>query len=166
MSEGYVSFFKAPVYYFRQAFDWKGRTSRSGYWWVLVWELIVGVVLMGLAAKKIINPNILGMSLIEGIKTGHYIVIIGALIQLLLIVPETTWFARRSRDAAVSVNWAYVIAILGFINVFVPDAVIQAIPVVGPIYSVASVLFGLYILYIGIRPSQVLASDGKSSTNK
>lgn len=106
MSPQYVGFVDAVKLFFSNYTNFKGRSTRSEFWWWMLATVIIGIVL-----------NILG-ALASPFK------IIMGLYSLGILVPSVALYIRRMHDVGKSGFWVLInlVPIVGFI-VFVVFAV-------------------------------------------
>lgn len=118
-----VSFPDAVKMFFQRYVDFKGRSRRSEYWWVVLFNFIVVVVLGGLAVALGGNFETGEMSPIAGILFG----LLG-LYGLGILLPSIALYVRRLHDIN-QTGWIY----LGLI-------VASMIPFIGLIASIAMIV--------------------------
>ncbi len=118
-----VSFPDAVKMFFARYVDFQGRSMRSEFWWVALFNFIVIVVLGGLAFG-------LGGNFDTGDMNPIGMVLIGVLglYYLAIIIPSIALFVRRLHDIN-QTGWIY----LGLI-------VASVIPVIGFIASIAMIV--------------------------
>ena len=118
-----VSFPDAVKMFFQRYVDFQGRSRRSEYWWVALFNVIVFGVLFGL-----------GIGLGGNFETGEMNPLgmlffgIGGLYGLAVIIPSIALYVRRLHDIN-QTGWIY----LGLI-------VASMIPVIGLIASIATIV--------------------------
>jgi uncharacterized membrane protein YhaH (DUF805 family) len=96
--------------------DFKGRATRSEYWYFLLFSIIIGLIL-SLLDSMLINP-ILGIHpLDENGKTG----ILGTLFSLATLIPSFALALRRLHDIGKKGWWILLalIPVVNFIGMFV-----------------------------------------------
>ncbi|HPE49639.1 MAG TPA: DUF805 domain-containing protein [Hyphomonas sp.] len=118
-----VSFPEAVKMFFQRYTDFQGRSRRSEYWWVALFNVIIGAVVGGLAVAlggdfESGNMNPIGMVLFGVL--GLYF--------LAVIIPSIALFVRRLHDIN-QTGWIY----LGIV-------VASFIPVIGLLASIASIV--------------------------
>ena len=118
-----VSFPDAVKMFFSRYVDFQGRSRRSEYWWVVLFNAIVGGVLAGLAVAMGGNFETGEMSPIGMVLFG----ILGLYI-LAIIIPSIALYVRRLHDIN-QTGWIY----LGLV-------VASMIPLIGLIASIASIV--------------------------
>lgn len=103
-----VGMFRALQLFFKNYVNFKGRSKRSEYWWMFLWNIILSialiVILVAIAAGA-------GMTLssrnFRGPAVGFLVafVIVVLVIGLAIIVPTVSLTVRRYRDAGISPWW-------------------------------------------------------------
>jgi len=92
-----VSFGEAISLFFKRYVDFQGRSRRSEYWWVQLFNMIVGVVtlapLYGSLIPAIINETEPEIGMVSMLLAG-----IGFLYSLAVIIPGIALFIRRLHD--------------------------------------------------------------------
>ena len=118
-----VSFPDAVKMFFQRYVDFQGRSRRSEYWWVALFNVIVFGVLFGLAMA-------LGGDFESGEMSPIGMLLFGiiALYGLAVFIPSIALYVRRLHDIN-QTGWIY----LGLI-------VASVIPVIGLIASIASIV--------------------------
>lgn len=91
---GKVTFLQAHIDYFKGFFDFKGRTTRAGYWWTVPLQFIEGIFL--------------AISLF----TGH--IVLGIILLMLTVIPLYAVLTRRCRDAGLTNKGIIVLLLLPF----------------------------------------------------
>ena len=118
-----VSFPDAVKMFFQRYVDFQGRSRRSEYWWVALFNVIVFAVLFGLGGALGGNFETGEMSPLGMIFFG-----IGGLYMLAIIIPSIALYVRRLHDIN-QTGWIY----LGLV-------VASFIPLIGLIASIASIV--------------------------
>ena len=154
MSEGSVGFLQSLRLYFLQAFDFKGKSSRSAYWWVIVWSLLGSGVLNTFTATKLVPPNYDLIGLVGNLRAGSVVGVLLTLIFLLLVIPNTALLVRRYHDAGRNAGVAYVMGMLNFVVNIVASKLIVQRSVLAIVFLAAYLFFGLYTLYVTLQPSR------------
>lgn len=124
-----VSFPDAVKMFFSRYVDFQGRSRRSEYWWVVLFNLIIFAVLGGLAfglsGGDFESGNLNPLSMIFFALMGLY--------GLAIIIPSIALFVRRLHDINLT-GWIYLgLLIAGFIPVInflasIAQIVIACIP--------------------------------------
>jgi uncharacterized membrane protein YhaH (DUF805 family) len=122
-----MGFMEAVQLFFRRYVDFQGRSRRSEYWWVALFNVIIFAVLGGAAAALgVFSPGALesgDINPMAWIPLG----ILG-LYGLAIIIPSISLFVRRLHDIN-QTGWIYLgLFLMGFI------------PVVGLIASIAQIV--------------------------
>ena len=118
-----VSFPDAVKMFFTRYVDFQGRSRRSEYWWVVLFNLIVSLVLVGLAFALGGNFGSGELSPIAMILFAVF-----GLYMLAIILPSIALFVRRLHDIN-QTGWIY----LGLV-------VASLIPFIGFIASIAMIV--------------------------
>ncbi len=118
-----VSFPDAVKMFFARYTDFQGRSRRSEYWWVALFNFIVGGVLGGLAFA-------LGGNFETGDINPIGMVLFGilALYVLAVIIPGIALYVRRLHDIN-QTGWIYLAIVVA-----------SAIPLIGLLASIASIV--------------------------
>lgn len=91
--------------FWKQYVQFKGRSSRSAYWWMVMWQVVIelGLYLISFGTAGVLLRNDpAGTGVLIGILfTG----ILLWLINLAMLIPSLSLAARRYRDAGVSPWW-------------------------------------------------------------
>ncbi|KCZ95983.1 hypothetical protein HHI_04392 [Hyphomonas hirschiana VP5] len=106
-----VSFPDAVKMFFARYVDFQGRSRRSEYWWVALFNLIViGVLVILLMALGGLNPDTGEMG-----PLGFVFIGIMILYGLAIVIPSIALFVRRLHDIN-QTGWIYLgLVIAGFI---------------------------------------------------
>jgi uncharacterized membrane protein YhaH (DUF805 family) len=142
-----VNFFTAPVQYFKKFLNYKGRSSRSEYWWMMVWSMIFGGAMAGFAS---ITGNLAAYTdnPLRAIMHGNFIVLIIEVLYIIYNIGDFTLTVRRFRDAGLNA-WLSLITLIPYVNVMNLDAGYGYNAVYG---MVITALF-FFMMYVGLRPS-------------
>lgn len=89
---GQVTFLQAIKDFFKGFIDFKGRTTRAGYWWITVF----GIVYQNILVQLLIGPVLAGFSVSMLLKA---FVTTGCIIYVLFLLPRMAMTIRRWRDA-------------------------------------------------------------------
>jgi len=98
MIEAYKNFWK-------NYFNFKDRTTRSGYWYVILMNLIIGFILGFISGFLSVSSN----------GASSFIMILISLYCLASIIPSIALFVRRLHDINKS-GWWYFIALVPFVG--------------------------------------------------
>lgn len=121
---GFVSFKKAWTDFFKGYVDFKGRTTRSGYWWVQLGMIIFGIIFFFVALLPIIKAVIsTGFNVenftdaqndvwVKAVFSALVPIIIGAIISLAVVIPNAAMVVRRNRDVGLRGRGQLVLLIL------------------------------------------------------
>lgn len=126
-----VGFVDAVKLFYKRYTDFKGRSSRSEFWWAGLYQTVVGIIL-GIpffgAYMKMINDVMAGgepsMGAIFGISSLPYI-----LFALVNLIPNIAIVVRRFHDRNLT-GWIY----LGVI-------ILMLIPLLGLLVSIGFIVF-------------------------
>jgi len=103
-----VGMFRALQLFFKNYVNFTGRSKRSEYWWMFLWNVILSIVLIGILVAIAAGA---GMTLnshhFRGPAVGFLIAFVVAVlvIGLAIIVPTVSLTVRRYRDAGISPWW-------------------------------------------------------------
>ena len=118
-----VSMPEAVKMFFSRYVDFQGRSRRSEYWWVLLFNLIIEIVVVGLAVAVGFNASSGDISPIAMVLLG----LLG-LYGIVCIIPGIALYVRRLHDINQS-GWV----LLGLI-------VACIIPIIGLVASIAMIV--------------------------
>lgn len=90
--EGKVSFLEAIKDFYRGYFDFKGRSTRAGYWWVQLATAIVYFILFVIMVIEVSTSNNFEPAI------SPFLVFVFVLFTLSLIIPNLALSVRRLRD--------------------------------------------------------------------
>lgn len=124
---GYVPFKQASIDFVRGYFDFRGRTTRSGFWWAQIIRLLYVIIALGI---------IYGCAKIGNITVT---LVISILLAVILLIPTLSLNVRRYRDA----GWA--------------DYGIWTYYVVKVAVYLASILFTMKSIYVGLSVTKIIA---------
>lgn len=97
---GEVSFFKAYKDFFTGCLDFKGRSSRAGYWWIcLLFSLIIEFYLIAVFVK--LSAIISGQTKVN-IYSIYILSIVDMILLGILFIPGLAVTVRRYRDVGVN----------------------------------------------------------------
>lgn len=103
--EGKVSFGQAVGDFFRGYVDFKGQTTRAGYWWMMLAYVIAVIVMFTLSIVVGAASNSIGGSIFVGILI--------VIFWIGMIIPTVAMTVRRYRDAGVTGWGTLVLYFLG-----------------------------------------------------
>ena len=138
-------------------FNFKGRPTRSEFWFVVVWNMIIWVVLgvalslslAGTAFSFYTIGNGFSASVIFTILFGGLLVIYG----LASVIPSLSLAVRRCRDTGLSGWW--------YIGLYITNLLIVALSG-GGIWLVISFLVNLAIFIISVLPTDQFSKKPKA----
>lgn len=113
-----VSFWQAFKNYWRRGFDFKGRSTRAEFWWMVLWGIIGIIILLGgLAGSMYLLINNAGIGQFQQIIYTNIIgfFILTLVVGIVLIVPSTALTVRRLRDTGLKTWLIWTLVILNFI---------------------------------------------------
>lgn len=143
---GRIGFVDAIGRAFRRVFDYTGRSTRSEYWWFVVFTVITNATSQKISYS--IFQKIIGSSDKAGILIMSYFAVsVVALVTFLVWLPLSI---RRIRDAGKSPLWmtSYIISIALFCVVeFIKDE-FQSIVIGLGSFTLLAVSFGIFILHL------------------
>lgn len=99
LEEGKVSFSQAVRDFWKGYFDFKGRSTRAGYWWAVLFEWLV---LLGLGLLGCLFMLISGMQVYMLIMAGLLFFIAMIIFGFATIIPTFMVQFRRWRDAGLT----------------------------------------------------------------
>lgn len=103
-----AGFLRAPIGFFANYVNFTGRSSRSEYWWVALWRLIlVSLMIAGVAAILVVGDGIKQLYAGDGSRIVALLLLIFffILVGLAMFVPSLALEVRRYRDAGWSWWW-------------------------------------------------------------
>lgn len=120
----YVSFPTAIKDFFAGYFDFKGRTTRAGYWWVMVGYLILSLLLIPIIIYQfasIIHMLIQGVYDERALSYGTDNLLMLMLVVLVIyflffFVPSLALLARRCRDVGLKGRGFFVLWIVSLVS--------------------------------------------------
>lgn len=155
--------------YWKNYFNFTGRTTRSGYWWVVLMNVIISVALMvGFVAAVMAAIVGLGDKIDTNASSSeffHQLLAAGGIGIILLffvlgiwvvlnIIPNIAITVRRIRDTGLS-GWTYLISLLGgiMLNVSSERSDLWWMQLLGGLIALA-----FFIIYL--MPSDQFAKKG------
>ena len=120
-----VSFSEGIRLFFQRYTDFSGRSQRSEYWWPMLMNVLVMMVLSGLLVSSGIDLETGAMSSVAMIGAGLI-----AIYSLVVFIPTIAVFVRRLHDLGLS-GW---FALLIF--------VVSMVPGIGLLASIAQIVVG------------------------
>ncbi|GBG96207.1 DUF805 domain-containing protein [Lactococcus termiticola] len=99
---------QALMDYFRGYFDFTGRTSRAGFWWMALFLVILGLILTGIYGTGWLLSAVLHL---EGPAPILFVPVVGlsVLLAVALVIPTLAMQVRRLRDAGLAGKWTILI---------------------------------------------------------
>ena len=175
----YVGFAPAIKHFFIGYFDFKGKTTRAGYWWVMVGFLILSLFLIPVVGYQIavmINMMIQGVDDELALDYGAnnlLMLTIGVLViyLLFLFIPTLALHARRCRDAGLRGRGFFVLWIVSLLSTLFAsmDFFLNISLIYFSYRSGADVIFvymnyiiGLFFFILTLLPSDFLTTSSKN----
>lgn len=172
--QGEVTFGRAIGDFFKGYFDFKGRTTRAGYWWVV---LVLSILI--LFGSIFFLPLIVFWSSQSDSGTSIFVYLIITLIVFLaLLIPSFTLAIRRYRDAGLRGRGFLVLWILSMAanytnieqtiqNISVGSMLndsgyIQSVQSGSAIITFLSYLIGLLFFVLTVLPTDTLTTKSKN----
>lgn len=178
---GQVSFLQAIKDFFRGYVDFKGRSTRAGYWWM---RLILGVLGIIFFVVFLLNTlrKVLEIIPLDDIQNGANLssaqtdqlsslvfsmivpIIIAGLVALALIVPNIALTVRRLRDAGLRGRAQLTLFLIYFvINIFVNNATTTTMLANGDfsanlIINPLPAVYSLVLFILTVLPTGTLAT--------
>ena len=111
---GRVSFSRAIEDFFKGYFDFKGESSRAGFWWTMLFLFLVSIplIILWLVSLALISIFAAHISLTSGLSDFNPMIILVYLYILLLICPTFALFARRLRNVGLKSSRIYPLIII------------------------------------------------------
>ncbi|WP_235068939.1 DUF805 domain-containing protein [Turicibacter sp. TJ11] len=152
-----MEFVEAYRSFWKNYFNFKGRATRSEFWFVVVWNMIIGIVLglglslsfVGTAFSLVALGNGFSANVIFTILFGGLLVIYG----LASFIPCLSLAVRRCRDTGLSGWW--------YIGLYITNLLIVALSG-GGIWLVISFLVNLAIFIISVLPTDQFSKTPKA----
>lgn len=152
-NDGYVTFRQAPAIYFKRAFDYSGRSTRSEYWWMAVWDLVIAIIPVSLVFTGTF-PMVLMDHPLQAMVQGDWWIALVFLLYIVWLFPDIAQTVRRVRDAGGP-------TVIGYLVVLTPVlAILHAqgiLPATGGVVNGIDMVITLVTLYYAQKPSQVAA---------
>jgi uncharacterized membrane protein YhaH (DUF805 family) len=132
-----MGFIEAIKSFYGRYTDFKTRSSRSEFWWVMLYQAIVAIILMvpimgGLMAVMAdMGPDVNPMQMYGAMFSGPFGIILGLFI-LVNIIPGIALGVRRIHDFDKS-GWLYLIVLFG-----------GFIPLVGMLVSLGWIIINFF----------------------
>lgn len=171
-----MSFLDAVQSGFKNYFNFKGRASRSEFWYWLLFTLLLSIVLSTL--ESVIWPPVQtsGDWMEDLTLLAQQPTPLSNISSLLLLIPNLSVTARRFHDAGFSAKWlllqiaplAYgIFALIGVVAVLgasgdelTYDALMSIIFLVLPIFALAIAILVIYLV-MALRPSRSFYDGNK-----
>ena len=147
-----MTFVGAYQSFWKNYFNFTGRATRSEFWFVVLWNVIIGAVLgfglglsfVGMAASAVTFGDGFSASIVFTILFG----VLLAIYSLASFIPCLSLAVRRCRDTGLSGWW--------YVGLYVANLLIVAFDG-GGFWSVVSFLINLAIFIISVLPTNQFA---------
>ncbi|MGM0214460.1 DUF805 domain-containing protein [Enterococcus sp. AZ109] len=183
---GEVSFTRAVKDYFLGYVEFKGRTTRAGYWWVrlitMLFNFFVIVLAFGLFFKasvealqfydyEYVTEEELGLEVILALMPYLPLLILFVFIYLAFFLPDLALTCRRLRDTGLSGRGilAHYLVIAGLTIFQYTFKIAEVMTYESSTYSVAALFCSVLLTGIGVElfiftlmPTNELTTNGKS----
>jgi uncharacterized membrane protein YhaH (DUF805 family) len=110
-----VSMVGAIPDFFRRGGVFSGRSSRSQYWWITLWGVIIGIAITVISVPFTVISVVSSLNSASGVPDlTDFFMYLGVLLGLtsLIYLPNLTLTVRRFRDAGVNPWWYGVLFIM------------------------------------------------------
>jgi uncharacterized membrane protein YhaH (DUF805 family) len=134
-----VSFGRAVSNFFKKYFQFDGVATRAEYWWMTLFLIVVGVVL--LTAALMLQPVNL---LLAGVVALFWV-----LFCLVVVVPTWTLMSRRLHDAGFTAKLLWISFVFFIYSLLVPE-IVRGHAVIDWI----SFMWGLFLCILFLFPSK------------
>ncbi|WP_413537329.1 DUF805 domain-containing protein [Enterococcus malodoratus] len=175
----YVSFPAAIKQFFTGYFDFKGRTTRAGYWWVMVGFLILSLLSIPVLVYQFVSITSMLLQGIDDEQALDYgtnnlmmLMMVALVIYLLIFfIPSMALFTRRCRDVGFRGRGVLVLWIVSLVStIFASMGFFLYIFLIYFSYqSGADILFvylnyiiGVFFFILTVLPSDFLTTKSKS----
>ncbi|WP_196246249.1 DUF805 domain-containing protein [Lacticaseibacillus zhaodongensis] len=147
MKERKVGFLLAPVVYVRRAFDFRGKSRRPEYWWLVAWGFILITVVMLLPAG-LQNSLLRYAHPVPLLFHGNLLAIVAIIVQVFFYIASLSLSTRRIRDAGWNPYW-----VLLSVGTDVLGLLPTNLGILSSAVNLATFATGLFLLYVCIKPS-------------
>lgn len=131
-----IGFVEAIKSFFKGYVDFLGYTSRSGYWFVVLVDAVLFLIIAGAIVSQLASVGLLSMigpesdvtSVLEILASGFltntvHLVFLGVVLLTLLMLPLTTLYVRRLRDAGLTDQFIAIMFVLSTVSFGLLDEV-------------------------------------------
>ena len=143
-----MNFLEFIITCYIKTFNYRGRASKSEYWWFFLFYILAGV------ASQFLDEVVLGHSF--WINYGP----INIIVNLILIIPILSAGARRLHDTNKS-GWWQLLSLIGLAITYYQKDMLTKGLITSSYYILSILTLGIYILLI-----VWLGSEGKKKKNK
>lgn len=98
-----MGFLKAYASFWKNYVNFGGRSSRSAYWWVQLWNFLIFLIILAFTIVPLINA--IATRTYGGLGFSLLFIIVYLLYALAIIIPGISLGVRRFHDANVSAWW-------------------------------------------------------------
>ena len=151
MEAQHVGFVGALRSFFQKFANFTGRSSRSEYWWIVLWDVIFAV-LLGIITVFTKTDNLVGENPFNVLTSGNILAMVLEVIYLLYMFGNFSLTVRRFRDAGVN-PYLSIITLIPFSR-FMWYSMMNFGYYANAAVSVVSIAASLYMLYVVLRPSK------------
>lgn len=147
-----MGFFKAYASFWNNYFNFGGRSSRSAYWWVQLWNFLIFVIVLAFTIVPVVNAIVtrnygsLGFSLLFIILYFVYV--------LAILIPSISLSVRRFHDANISAWWYVGLYAIPEVLRLIIHFTIEGISVLNIIVFLISLGTGIAGFVITLLPSK------------
>ena len=134
-----VSFGRAISRFFRKYFQFNGVATRAEYWWVILFVIVVGFVLM-MATFLLQHVNLL---------LAGFVALLWVLFCIVILVPLWAVMARRLHDIGLTAKLLWISFIFFVYSMLVPEVMGNV-----KIIDWVSFAWGIIILVLFLLPSK------------
>lgn len=104
--------------YWKKYFSFSGRSTRSDFWWVVLANILIGIVATAIGGSSIFSAldSALNDSSQSQAATGlaGFVIVFVVLYQLLTIIPNLSLQSRRIIDTGLS-GWWFILVVLAYL---------------------------------------------------
>lgn len=138
--------FMSIIAFFTNYFNFKGRSCRSEFWWIVLWGAVANVGLFLIAVSGIANTfdriaeaGKFSPELVSGVIEP---MIVWLVFSFAVFVPALALIVRRWRDAGVRWYWLVIVSVLAFAVGFLLRSY-ETLSLVVPYLSVTVIVLGV-----------------------
>ncbi|WP_412518086.1 DUF805 domain-containing protein [Staphylococcus simulans] len=141
-----VGFVEAFILFWKRYFDFKGRSRRSEFWFMVLWTMIIQIPLNGLDALLGLNQNFDNISF--GFTTVY---------EIASFIPWIALLSRRFHDTGntmvvpiIYVAILFIERILSFVDL--GENTLSLI--IHSVITIGELVFTIYVIVVGVQKSQ------------